>query len=312
MADTSVQKEIIPKKEVRKYRYSVVTDHEQRDKTGNGVIRWRVKNWNDDGTPRDDQEVKQEIQVIRDQMKKKNEEYARSLGKTLADGIRNTAYKEVIIQSPLSLSSIIKYEPLQMHLDSDTGNTGAIFGSSKRGKTTLLMEIYKKYYQSSVPDNLIPIAFVKNSQIGAYAKNGLIKIDEWKPEIIEAERKIQKFSKNKHEFLNLIDDFLDIKHQKMLDNLILSFRNSKISSYICLQYVNALSKSARSNVNNVFIFGQNTDEAADVSINCYLASYFRTNKIPKDQWTQVFHKITSDHGFFHIYPSTMEVRICKL
>ena len=90
-------------------------------------------------------------------------------------------------------------------------------------------------------------------------------------------------------------------------------RNSNISTIICLQYVNTLSKAARSNVNNVLLFGQNTDEAAEVCINVYLRTWFKKQGVHGlvDQISE-FHRLTLDHGFFHVHPATGKVSLCKL
>lgn len=211
------------------------------------------------------------------------------------------------------------YEPLKLILDPDTGNTTCIFGSSKRGKSTTMMKIYEEYYKPYIPKKtykgknaIIPFLFAKSIQINLYNAKGLIKSDKFRPEFIDAQRKINRYSKNSHSFVNFIDDFINLKHSLTLDDLILTLRNSNISTVICLQYVNTLSKPARSNVNNVLLFGQNTDEAAEVCINVYLKSWFKSQKIPEPDQVPIFHKITADHGFFHIHPSTGKVTICKL
>lgn len=298
---------LVPK---TKTKYVITTDHETRDKYGNGQMRYRIKLYNGD-TPRTKEEIEADIKKIKDDQAEKNEAYKRRVlpeTKNVKNIIAVTSPKEEI-EIP---QKEIKYEPLSIHLDENTGNTGAIIGSSKMGKSTLLMHIYKQYYQREVPEKIIAILFAQNSHIPMYKTSGLITIDRWCKDIIEGEKKIQKFSDNGHEFVNFIDDFIDLDKDMTLKNLLLTLRNSKISSYICLQYANLLNKASRSNVNNIFLFGQNTDEAAQVSVDCWLETYFKKMKIPKEEWVPYFKEVTKNHGFFHIHPQTNTVKICKV
>jgi hypothetical protein len=291
------------------------TDFELRDKNKSGAMRHKLMLINDDGTAKSKETIAIERKKIHDAQDEKNNEYERAkfekLGTTTQTSTTVLSRETQPVQYTSQLPEV-KYEPLVLHLDLNTGNTGAIIGSSKTGKSTLLMHIYKQYYQRDVPLKIIPILFARNAHIEHYKQRDLIKIDRWCPEIIKGELKIQKYSENGHEFVNFIDDFVDLDRDPMLKDLILTFRNSKISSYICLQYAKLLSKSERTNVNNVMLFQQNTDEAAEASVECFLATHFKKLRIPRDQWVPYFHTVTRNHGFFHIHPATGDVRICKI
>lgn len=307
-------------KPIRKCKYITSTDWEERDKDGIGQMRWKIMLINNDGTPRSAEAIKEDIKKIKKDQLQKNVDYHRipdqsTLTQTQTSILQQQNEKDQRVKEPVQHTfqlPEVKYEPLVLHLDLNTGNTGAIIGSSKTGKTTLLMHIYKQYYQQDTPSKLIPILFAQNAHIESYKQRDLIKIDRWCPEVIRGELKIQKYSNNGHEFANFIDDMVDLDRDVMLKNLILTYRNSKISSYICLQYAKLLARSERTNVNNVMLFQQNTDEAAEASVDCFLATHFKKLKIPKDQWVPYFHHVTRNHGFFHIHPATGEVRICKV
>lgn len=307
---------------VVKFKYMHLTDYEKRA-AGMGAppgrTTFRIELFKD-GEKRSAEDVKAECDKIKEELKERNKKFMLAntgsdrVGRTHENGVKFT---EVIEHKmiPDKLRDI-RYGDLELVLDAGTGNTGCIFGSSKRGKTFAMMHIFRKYY-SKVPtggdeSGVIPLMFARNIQLSAYDDKRLILSDEFRPDVVVAEQKLQRISKNKYEFVNFIDDFIDLKHSVSLDELILTYRNSLISSYICLQYVNTLSKAGRSNVNNVLLFGQNTDEAAEVCVNVYLKSWFKSLKVPEREWVPLFHKVTMDHGFFHVHPASGAVRICKL
>jgi hypothetical protein len=299
-----------------------------------GRITHKIPLWEIDLTTheyvkRADEDVEADKQLIKENQAVKNDLFVAETGykrrKNTINTIDNDTQEPVeqpkmsifkqkdVVKENVKTLTQIKYQPLQLVLDPLTGNTCAIFGSSKRGKSTAMMQIYRDYYMSQARKTLIPILFAKSTQIPLYDLPDLIISSEFDPNVIKYEQKLNRYSKNKFIFVNFIDDFIDLKHDLTLDNLLLTFRNSNLSTYICLQYVNTLSKAARSNVNNVLLFGQNTDEAAEVCIKVYLANYFKKNGIIglPDQ-VAYFHKVTLDHGFFHVHPATGNVTICKL
>lgn len=291
-------------------------DYERRDQgLGKPLGRtcYKILKYNPDGTEKTKEEIVTEKMKMKMEQQAKNAKYLETTGKVKPGTINLVNMKSAINLPEPKVRIDIQHGGLNLILDQNTGNTCAIFGSSKRGKSTIMMQIFRDYYANKVPDELIAILFARNPQIDMYTSNKLITCDEFRPDIIMDECEINKLSKNKFTFLNLIDDFINLKHSLSLDDLILTMRNSNISTIICLQYVNTLSKPARSNVNNVLLFGQNTDEAAEVCINVYLRTWFKKNGINNlvDQIAE-FHRLTSDHGFFHVHPMTNTVSLCKL
>ncbi len=301
-------------------KFVQLVDLERKD---NGLGRpigrtcYRVAKFNTDGTPRAEPEIQADIIKVKLEQAAKNARYLESKGIAKPGTVNLSMFKSALTphnaEEHPPVTTEFKYGGLNLILDNNTGNTCAIFGSSKRGKSTAMMNIFKDYYANKVPDDLIAILFARNPQISAYSgvKGRLIMCDEFRSDIIADQCNINKVANNKFNFLNLIDDFINLKYSLSLDDLLLTLRNSNISTIICLQYVNTLSKAARSNVNNVLLFGQNTDEAAEVCINVYLKSWFRRQKVPESQWVNMFHTITSDHGFFHVHPASSAVSICK-
>ena len=196
--------------------------------------------------------------------------------------------------------------PFHLQLDEGTGNTVFIVGSSKQGKSTLLMHIYDKYYARE--KDLISILWTANPHIPLYKHHDkLIVSGVWNKEaeeIIQEEKKIQTKTKNKYQFLNMFDDVINVRNNVLMDNLVMTYRNAKMSSIISLQYSNLMSKCCRANVNGICAFGFNTDEAILVIIKTFLSGFLRKLGV-RDETDQInfYREATKDHSFIYIQPS---------
>jgi hypothetical protein len=194
---------------------------------------------------------------------------------------------------------------LPIKFDEKTGNTFVLFGASKSGKSTLMMKLYHDQWNYPLKSTLTTL-FAMNSQIPIYDDKWIIKCDRFDnrcADYIDWQRKTNKLNENKFIFLNMFDDIIDVRHKSILNNLLLTYRNSNMSAMICLQYVNLLSKAARSNVNNVFLMHMNTDESIDVAVRAYLAALLRKIGISMDNSVQWYRDNTRDHNFVYINPS---------
>lgn len=254
-----------------------------------------------DVSDKTDMEINEIVRKLKEDRRRKNKEFKDSIKKGMDNsrvvGIDNNNEKG----NHISLS-----------FDSSTGNTFVLFGSSKSGKSTLMMEIYNKWFSSfkSVDSQkmLLTTLFAMNPQIDVY-NNGplskyIIKSDKFDDNCstyIDWQRKVNKDNGNKFYFLNMFDDFIDIRYNRLINNLILTYRNSNMSAIICLQYVKLLSKSARNNVNNIILMYLNTDEAIDDCIKSYLLGTIKRNGLTNDpiSW---YRDMTRDHNYIHINP----------
>lgn len=232
---------------------------------------------------------------------------------------RSTASEPENIAQPLPIGPRSGRSKFRLKLDQHTGNTTCILGSSKMGKSTLMMDIYKQAY---MPDKeMISILWTNNPQVKMYKKRNLIIGDTFNKEaerIIAQQKRIQSKTKNEYEFLNMFDDVLNVRHNALLDNMFLSWRNAKMSSIISLQYSNMMSKASRANCNNIILFGFNTDEAVEVVIKTYLNGWMSTvpelkhkSMAEKIQW---YHSVTngkSKHGFIYVKPQDGLVEVFR-
>lgn len=158
-------------------------------------------------------------------------------------------------------------------LDENTGNSIVLVASSKRGKSTIMKELYDKHYCDN--KTIIPILISPTCHIGIFKDMDVIKINKFNNDTVKLIKDlamIQNKTCNAYEFLIMVDDCINIRYNNVLNNLILVLRNSLFSSIISIQYDKLLSKQARSSVNNVICGGLNTDE----SIEGILKTFFKS------------------------------------
>ena len=107
-------------------------------------------------------------------------------------------------------------------------------------------------------------------------------------------------TKNKYPFVIMLDDIIDQKMNKILMKLILSYRNSNISTVVSLQNVMLFKKENRTNVNNIIFFGFNEDRDLEDVIKRYFNSYLKNMKIEeKILW---YKENTQNHKFIYYNP----------
>lgn len=203
----------------------------------------------------------------------------------------------------------------KLKLDVGTGNTTFLVGSSKQGKSTLLMHIYDTYYAGR--KDMISTLWTGNPHIPLYkGHQRLIVSGTWdrsSEEVINDQKLIQQKTKNKYEFLNMFDDVINVRNSVLMDNLILTYRNANMSSIVSLQYSNLMSKCCRANVNNICAFGMNTDESIQVIVKTFLSGYLRrigvTHELDQINW---YRDMTKDHHFIYIQPAAGIVTFHRL
>lgn len=194
-------------------------------------------------------------------------------------------------------------------LDPGTGNSTALIGSSKQGKSTCMMHLYRKHYADAKSVNVL---FATNPQIALYTSKKLISVPTYDPRFIQMAQSINRRTNNAYPFLFMIDDIVDRRDDVVLKQLILTYRNSNISSIICLQYTNLLAKVSRANMNNLLLFGFNSDEAIEIVCKQFLSTHLRSQGVLPEHWNAYYRKVTANHGFFYVRPATNEVTYHRL
>lgn len=177
------------------------------------------------------------------------------------------------------------------------GNSLVIYGSSRSGKTTQLMKIIKKHYNSK---KLLTILMSPSIQAKIYKKlpKTTIKIPEFQEELVTAIWKINRKTENNYPTVFIMDDCL-VKNSNVLLNMLLVMRNSLISSVLLLQDCRLLSRAGRNNI-NFFIFRSFRNlECIEDLIRVYLNGHEPFFSLPtmRDKIMK-YKEITKDHFIF--------------
>lgn len=205
-------------------------------------------------------------------------------------------------------------------MDNDTGNTILLLGSSKAGKTTFLIYLYDNLFsdknQDSCKGGYLPILFSQNKHAQIYKDpkmKNIIKCDKFTKASETLIYKCQKInqeidkapppSNNPINFLVMLDDVINIKRGSIVSNLILTLRNSNISSIISLQYPKLFGPDCRGNVNNILFFSFNIYSTIETVIKEFLVHEFKNMGIDKmADMVRKYKELTDDYHFLYFNP----------
>lgn len=290
----------------RRYRKITFYDAQRKSETGIGTYTksWTVSKY----APG---ELDKIVADHRAAQGEKNAAFKKALR---AEKDRQATSVENIRLPPEEIPGIVVKHSLKLALDPGTGNSTVLIGSSKAGKSSTMMYLYRRHYGSA---DFITTLFASNPQIALYEPNDreskrLITVTGYDPRLIRLARAINRGANNKYKFCFMLDDIIDQRQDKTLAELILTLRNSNISSMVCLQYGNLLAKMSRSNVNNVLLFRFNNDEAIEVVVAQYLKSHFRKLGVPPDNMVAFYKQATADHGFIYLHPASDVISFHRL
>ena len=149
------------------------------------------------------------------------------------------------------------------------GMTIAMIGSTRSGKTTLLKHTLKKYF-----DDHIGVLMTPSLHAPVYSDvKGISKAPDYLPTIIHEMYAINKKTENKYPFLVVLDDVVTAKFDKTLMKSFTIYRNSGITTIMCVQNPIILNSVTRGNINAVLLGYLNSDEACEKVIRmfCYTA-----------------------------------------
>lgn len=202
--------------------------------------------------------------------------------------------------APTLNSSIPKPQisPFDLALDENTGTTTVLIGPSKKGKTTLLMHIFDRYYSGS---DFISVLFTDSGSLPIYSGKRLIVVNSYQPEMIKDAKKINDKTRNYYNFCFMFDDIVDLRGKKEMVKSFLTYRNANISSVLSIQDETLIDRTVRRNVHNIIMFEQNEEITAQTLIEKYLKSYLIAMGIKsKDDQLSWYRLATQNHGFIYI------------
>jgi len=286
-----------------------VYSNEEKDKTGNGtIVKYISVNQIKDGITLSDIKTK-----LRNEQKIENDKYLYHKEKknSLSD-----IQKGLIDTIPLEIIKADEIDFINMDFNDNSGNSILCIGSSKAGKSTAMMALFNKYFNNK---KYISTLFSVNSHIPIYNNKGdLIKINKFviqSEQIIKDMKKINMLSEpiNKWRFCILLDDIVDARYSRILNNLLLTYRNSNFSSIISIQYAKLISKAARCSANNLLFFSQNLQEGIESVLRSFLGAEFAKLGVTKmNDQISLYRLLTKDHAFIYYHPMTGTLRRIKL
>lgn len=246
-----------------------------------------------------EKEIKDIFDKIKKEQKKKNLLY-----KMNNEGIKEEKVVSKQMQKKESVKeiSVNTKNNVDLILNNDSGNTIFLLGASQRGKSTVLMYLYDKYFSGN---DFVTLLFAINYQIKAYKnhKNLIIckTFNKQSEKLIKLEKYINSNCDNKYKFCNMFDDIIGQKYNTLLNDLIMTYRNSNISSLISLQYPKLLNRTQRTNIHNVLLFGFNNDEAIIDVVKFWLKGYFSKLGYKTElEQVEFYKEVTRDHGFIYV------------
>ena len=168
--------------------------------------------------------------------------------------------------------------------------------STRAGKTSLLNFLYDRHFKkhiTTVMSNSL------NSDAYDYIKQFAVLSDLYHPELLKEMYQINHQTKNHYEFCIVLDDLTNVKNDKEYLRLLTIYRNSRISCIVSAQGISMFNKTARGNINFVFLGRLNSDAEVEKVIKEYLLSYF-----PKDlnmaEKITLYRQLTDSHWFICI------------
>lgn len=168
----------------------------------------------------------------------------------------------------------MSHEPIPdeaFHLDLPDPDTGgasiAMIGATRSGKTTLLIHILKTYFKEHIG---VLMSQSTNASIYDGIDSKVPRIPFFSPEMVHEMYKLNLGTKNKYEFLAVVDDCPQTKFSKELLKLLTIYRNSHLSAIIGMQSLKLFNTAARGNINIVLLGRCNSYEAAEQAVRGYL------------------------------------------
>ena len=190
--------------------------------------------------------------------------------------------------------------------EAETGGCSfALIGSTRSGKTTLLLDILTRYFPKHITTLMSPSIHASIYKDIEKA----VPCPMYCPRLIQEAYAINSKTKNHYPFCFILDDVVDKKFDKELLKLLTIYRNSGISCIICSQSLKLLNTASRGNVNIVLLGKLNSDEAIEQVVRAYLMSYLPGRVEEK---VREYKKITDNHHWLVINNHSGDVFRTKL
>lgn len=223
------------------------------------------------GTRKDDPYALQPKE-IRAMMTKKLKNLNRShRGRLLMTDMEQNKYNAT---KPTKDFDIKKWKSESIFKPEDSAKTTCILGASFTGKTTLLVRELNKLHPNDYDRIVLFTESTNSSPLKNLNKKLQVQVfDRFCTAIPKLLKDINDETKNKFRFLLLLDDIIELKN-KMFNKLILTMRNSNISTVVLIQYEKLITPSTRNSMHDYYITGLR-NEGYEYMLRGFLGSFFR-------------------------------------
>jgi len=180
--------------------------------------------------------------------------------------------------------------------------------STRAGKTSLLNFLYDRHFRKHITTIM---SNSLNSDAYDYVKRFCVLSDLYHPEMLKEMYQINHSTKNHYEFCIILDDLTNVKNDKEYLRLLTIYRNSRISCIVSAQGISMFNKTARGNINFVFLGRLNSDAEVEKVVKEYLLSYYPKNLNIAEKIT-MYRNETANHWFYVIDQVNGEIFRTKL
>lgn len=184
----------------------------------------------------------------------------------------------------------------------NNGVTFALVGSSGCGKSTLIRNVFvDDIYGARRDKDYIVTIFTNSPETDAFqglprkvifCRAGLSQ------DILQAQLKQNMEFDKRYNFVNLVDDVLELKYSHEIEETFLVRRNSNISSLLSIQWANLIPKSIRTSVYYVAVMKHSNMEGSEVAVTAFLDCYIPGKNIREK--TGIFSLWARKHRFYLI------------
>ena len=200
------------------------------------------------------------------------------------------------------LAGIIQEAKMGMQSKKENnGVTYALIGSSGCGKSTLIRKVFLDYLYVgpyAEKDYVVTVYTLSKTSdaLQHLPKDVLIDGNGVDVDAINLDYKTNQEYDKHYNIVNILDDCIHIRHEKMIEQMFLIMRNSNITSVVSLQYGKLIPPSIRTSVYFSFCMRQNSPEAIEVMVRGWVGGFIPGNNIQEK--VRFYYRWTKDKGFF--------------
>jgi len=159
-----------------------------------------------------------------------------------------------------------------------TGQTALLLGSSYSGKTTLLVHGLNNIIKEKSYDAIIIFTESPNAKPleGLNPSNRITLSQGFYPNIVRLLVRINRASDNRFRFFTVLDDITDMKNNSTYKKMVLTMRNSNISTAVLIQDPTLCPPSHRGSFHNIYFLGAGSNiQRKDYIVKHWLNGHIR-------------------------------------